>query len=237
MQSALHLGSLNINTNMSELYHSMSDSSFNDLSPHSLEQPQAGPAETHSGQAPERAAELDRGLMPSLLGYLEALLFVAPGETSPAQLAAALELPVSEIERGLTELEKLYAQEGPSRGLRLQRFRGRVQLTSAPETAAAIERFLGLESSSRLSRAALESLAIILYRQPVTRPQIDAIRGVNSDGVMKSLLLKGLVQEVGRMEAPGRPILYSATAECLQYFGLSSLGELPALELEEGGAG
>ncbi len=95
-----------------------------------------------------------------------------------------------------------------------------------------IEKFLGLEASSRLSRAALETLAIIFYRQPVTRPQIDAIRGVNSDGVLKSLLLKGLVQEVGRAEAAGRPILYSATAECLQYFGLSSLSELPPLDLD-----
>ncbi len=126
-----------------------------------------------------------------MLGYLEALLFVAPGEVSPAQLAATLELPLSEIERGLSELETLYTQEGPSRGLRLQRYRGRLQLTTAPEIAPYIERFLGLETSSRLSRAALETLAIILYRQPVTRPHIDSIRGVNSDGVLKSLLLKG----------------------------------------------
>jgi len=168
-----------------------------------------------------------------LLGYLEALLFVAPGETSPAQLAAALDLPLAEIESGLAELEALYNQEGPNRGLRLQRFRGRVQLVSAPHASASIERFLGLESTSRLSRAALETLAITLYRQPVTRPQVDAVRGVNSEGVLKSLMLKGLVQEIGRAEAPGRPILYSATAECLQYFGLSSLSELPPLNLEE----
>jgi segregation and condensation protein B len=148
-------------------------------------------------------------------------------------LAAALDLPLGEIERGLNELETLYTQEGPSRGLRLQRYRSRVQLTTAPEMAPYIERFLGLESSSRLSRAALETLAIILYRQPVTRPHIDSIRGVNSDGVLRSLLLKGLVQEVGRAEAPGRPILYSATSECLQYFGLSSLSELPPLDLED----
>ena len=89
-----------------------------------------------------------------------------------------------------------------------------------------------MEASSRLSRAALETLAIILYRQPVTRPQIEAVRGVNSDGVMKSLLIKGLIQEVGRAEAPGRPILYSATSEVLQHFGFSSLSELPPLGLE-----
>jgi segregation and condensation protein B len=170
----------------------------------------------------------------NLLACLEAILFVAPNPPTVAGLASILDLPLVQVEQGLKELEALYTQEGPTRGLRLQRYRDRVQLTTAPETATLVERFLGLEASSRLSRAALETLAIILSRQPATRPQIDAIRGVNSDGVLKSLLLKGLVQEVGRAEAPGRPILYSATAECLQYFGLSSLSELPPLNLEEG---
>jgi len=80
-----------------------------------------------------------------------------------------------------------------------------------PGNGPLVERFLGLEATSQLSRAALEALAIIAYQQPVTRPQVDAIRGVNSDGVLKSLLSKGLVQEVGRGEGPGRPILYSTT--------------------------
>lgn len=168
-----------------------------------------------------------------LLAYLEALLFVASGEVNPSQLAAALDLPQAAIESGLEELAQSYARKSSERGLRLQRYRGRVQLTSMPAAAPYIERFLGLESSSRLSRPALEALAIILYRQPVTRPQIDSIRGVNSDGVVRSLLIKGLIQEVGRLEAPGRPILYSATSECLQYFGLSSLADLPPLDLEE----
>jgi segregation and condensation protein B len=90
----------------------------------------------------------------------------------------------------------------------------------------------GLEAASRLSRAALETLAIVAYQQPVTRPEIDAIRGVNSDGVLKSLLSKGLVQEVGRAERPGRPILYSTTTDFLGYFGLSSLEELPPLSTD-----
>lgn len=182
----------------------------------------------------EQSGEAEMPLAPSLdlVAGLEALLFVAPDAVTPAQLAAALEAPLDEVEAGLNELEALYQQAVPARGLRLQRYRGRVQLTTAPDAAPAVERFLGLEASSRLSRAALETLAIILYRQPVTRPQIDAVRGVNSDGVLKSLLLKGLVQEVGRAEAPGRPILYSVTPECLQYFGLSSIAELPPLNLE-----
>jgi len=173
----------------------------------------------------------------NLLACLEALLFVAPGPVTPTQLATAIDLPTPEVEHGLDELETLYAQEGLRRGLRLQRFGGHLQLTTAPEIAPTIERFLGMEVSVRLSRASLETLAIVMYKQPVTRPQVDAIRGVNSDAVLKSLLLKGLVQEVGRAEAPGRPIVYSVTPECLQYFGLSSLAELPPLDLEKPGVG
>ena len=84
---------------------------------------------------------------------------------------------------------------------------------------------------SRLSRAALEALAIVAYQQPVTRPGVDAVRGVNSDGVIKSLLSKGLLQEAGRAEGPGRPILYGTTPQFLQHFGLNSLSELPLLNL------
>lgn len=168
----------------------------------------------------------------SLEARIESLLFVAPGAVTPAQLAAALDVPLMDVEQGLANLRARYETQPAEFGLRLQRHQGRVQLTSAPQAAAVIERFLGLESTSRLTRAALEALAIIAYQQPVTRPQIDAIRGVNSDGVLKNLLSKGLVQEVGRAEAPGRPILYGTTPEFLQYFGLNSLDEMPALHLE-----
>lgn len=169
----------------------------------------------------------------SLSARLEALLFVAAGAVTPAQLAAALEVSTNEVNQGLADLEAMYVAEGPRRGLRIQRHFGRVQLTTTAEAAPIVERFLGLEASSRLSRAALEALAIAAYQQPVTRPQIDAIRGVNSDGVLKSLLSKGLIQEIGRAEAPGRPILYSTTSDFLQYFGINSLEELPPLGLEE----
>jgi segregation and condensation protein B len=160
-----------------------------------------------------------------LTAWLEALLFVAPGPVNTAQLAAALELSTEEVEAGLDRLAEALLQTG----LRLQRHHNLVQLTTAPELAPLIERFLGLEATSRLSRAALETLAIIAYEQPATRPQVDAIRGVSSDGVLKSLLSKGLVQEVGRAEGPGRPILYNTTPDFLQHFGLDSLEELPAL--------
>jgi len=165
----------------------------------------------------------------SLNAQIEALLFVAPSAVSISQLATALGVTNRAVENSLEELEQSYQM----RGLRLQRHSGRIQMTSAPEAAEAIETFLGLEATSRLSSAALEALAIIAYQQPVTRPQVDAIRGVNSDGVMKNLLHKGLIQEVGRAEGPGRPIMYSTTPEFLGHFGLTSLGELPPLNLEE----
>lgn len=161
-----------------------------------------------------------------LLARLEALLFVAPGAVLPAQLADALEMTPREIEKALEDLEQSYS----GRGLRLQRHRGRLQLTTAPEYAMNVEKFLSLDATARLSQAALETLAIIAYQQPVTRPQIDSIRGVNSDGVMKSLLSKGLIEEGGRSEGPGRPILYTTTPDFLQHFGLSSLKELPPLD-------
>jgi segregation and condensation protein B len=160
---------------------------------------------------------------------LEALLFVSAEPVAPGQLAIVLDVSVAAVEQGLSQLDG----ELQARGLRLQRHGGRVQLTTAPELAFLVERFLGLEATSRLSRAALETLAIIAFQQPVTRPSVDAIRGVNSDGVLKSLLGKGLIQETGRAEGPGRPILYGTTPDFLQHFGLNSLSDLPPLNLVE----
>ena len=167
----------------------------------------------------------------SLAAKIEALLFVAFEPVTPGQLATALETTANQINNSLDELDASLQ----TRGLRLQRYSGRVQLTTAPETSEAIEHFLGLEATTKLSHAALETLAIIAYQQPVTRPQVDSVRGVNSDGVMRSLLSKGLIQEGGRAEGPGRPILYSTTPDFLQHFGLNSLTELPPLEKEENG--
>jgi segregation and condensation protein B len=160
---------------------------------------------------------------------IEGLLFVAAEPVAIANLAEALDVAPSMIEAALQELESALQ----ARGLRLQRHSGRVQLTTAPQLAATIERFLGLEATTHLSRAALETLAIIAYQQPVTHPQIDSIRGVNSDSMLKSLLNKGLIIESGRADGPGRPILYSTTPEFLQHFGLNSITELPSLEVAE----
>lgn len=166
----------------------------------------------------------------SLEARIEAILFVASSPISVGQLAEVLGVPGKEVDLGLQQLNQSL-QSG--RGLRLQRHEGGYQLTTAPEIAEEIEKFLGLEATARLSRAALETLAIIAYRQPITRPGVDSIRGVNSDGVIKSLLSKGLIQEIGRTEGPGRPILYGSTQDFLQHFGLNSLDDLPPFELLE----
>lgn len=162
-----------------------------------------------------------------LEGCLEAMLFAASGPVSTAQLAEAVKLPVAKINKALEMLETRYQNTG---GLSLQWQSGKVQLTSAPRMGLLIERFLGLEMVTRMSKAAVETLAVICYKQPVTRPYIDSIRGVNSDGVLKTLLNKGFIQEVGRSDGPGRPIMYGTTSEFLQFFGLSSLKDLPQLE-------
>lgn len=160
---------------------------------------------------------------------LESILFVASGPASVARLASALEISAAATRTLLRDLEGVYQQ----RGLRLQWSSDDVQLTTAPEASSVVERFLGLEATSRLSQAALEVLAIVAYMQPATRPQIDQIRGVNSDGALRTLLSKGLIEEVGRQETPGRPILYGTTLTFMQHFGLGSLVELPPIRDEE----
>jgi segregation and condensation protein B len=156
---------------------------------------------------------------------VESLLFVADEPARVDHLAQSLEVSAREVKEVLEEL----ASEYRHRGLRLQFKDGRVQMVTAPEAAPVIERFLGLQLSSKLSPAALETLAIIAYRHPITRPQIDAIRGVNSDSVVRGLLAKGLIEEVGRLDQAGRPILYAPTFAFLQHFGLESLDQLPPL--------
>ena len=157
---------------------------------------------------------------------LESLLFVADAPVAVSQLARVLEVEVKCIEEALERLRVEYSQ----RGLRVQRRGERVQVVTAPDAAPYIERFLGLQLSGKLSTAALETLAIIAYQQPVTRAQIEGVRGVNCDGVLRTLARKGLIEETGRLEQAGRPILYGTTFEFLQYFGLQDLAELPPLE-------
>ena len=158
-----------------------------------------------------------------LKSLVESLLFVADRPVPVSDIAQAIEAGVDEVESALQSL----AAEYQERGIRLQRKGDQVQMVSAPEAGPHIERFLGLEISGRLSVAALETLSIVAYRQPVTRAQIDAIRGVQSDGVLRSLVRRGLVEQLGRAPTVGRPHLFGTTFEFLQQFGLQELNELP----------
>jgi len=164
------------------------------------------------------------------IAKLETLLFVSSGVTSVSQLASSLQISEEVTLSLLNKLDEHYKKQ---HGIRLQCINNRYQLTSASEFSQLVESFLGLEVTSRLTQPALEALAIIAYNQPTTRPEVDGIRGVNSDGVIKSLLTKGLIEELGRSEAPGRPILYGVTSEFLQHFGLDSLQQLPPVNMEE----
>jgi segregation and condensation protein B len=167
-----------------------------------------------------------------LAAMVESLLFVSSEPAPISRLAEALEVSVDQIEEVLVDL-KASTVDDMARGLRIQRKGDKVQLTTRPECAPYVEKFLGLALSGRLSKPALETLAIIAYQQPITRPEIEMIRGVNCDGVIQTLLSKGLIEEVGRLETAGRPIQYGTTFAFLQHFGLRSLDELPPLKFEE----
>ena len=164
---------------------------------------------------------------PTARQLIESLLFVAGEPVTVAQLARATTLQLDTVELALAELTAACYE----RGVRVQREGERVQLVSAPAAAPVIARFLGVEASSRLSPAALEVLAITAYRQPLTRAQIEAIRGVDSSGVIRALLARDLIAEAGRVETVGRPILYTTTTNFLRQFGLTKLADLPPVDL------
>lgn len=182
------------------------------------------PSTLNDGTVAEGLPEKEPAANP-LLSLVESLLFVASEPVSIERLATALEVPLEEVEEALVIL----AQEYSGRGLRLQRRGRRVQMVTAPEAADPVRRFLGLELSGKLSPAAMESLAIIAYRQPITRAQVEAIRGVNSDSTIRTLVNRGLIEELGRLDQPGRPISYGTTFDFLQQFGLTSIEQLPPL--------
>lgn len=172
-----------------------------------------------------------RGTLLPLTAVLESLLFVADEPVEAGQLAKALEISPNVVAAGLERLELLYRREG--RGLRLLELDDRLQLVTLPAAAGAIEDFLNLDLTTRLSGPALETLAVIAYRQPVTRAQVESVRGVDCSGVLRSLLQRGLIEEAGRLETVGRPILYGVTDLFMQHFGLTGLDELPELDLED----
>ena len=161
---------------------------------------------------------------------IEAILFVAGEPVCVEDLAHALDLTVSELSAALDQLRDEYDLD--ARGVRLARFGDSVQLTTRAEYAPYIERLLQPVQKQSLSQAAMETLSIIAYRQPVTKAEIEAVRGVKCDYSVSSLLYKELICEMGRRESLGRPILYGTTTKFLQHFGIESLNELPPMKLE-----
>ncbi len=160
---------------------------------------------------------------PALPQILESLLFVSEGPTEVKRLEQVLEVERQELEQAIETL----TTQCHSRGLRVQRHGDALQLVTAPEAAPYVERFLGFQGSAKLSPAALETLAIIAYEQPVTRARIEAVRGVNCDRALATLQARNLICEVGRLETVGRPVLFGTTFEFMEYFGLESLSQLP----------
>ena len=173
------------------------------------------------------------------LRALEALLFVSDEPVPAVVLGQALEIDRREAEELCEQLARAY--EDRSAGIVLRNVAGGWRLTTHPDAAPVVERFVLSSRHARLTKAALETLSIIAYKQPVTRHQISAIRGVNSDGVLRALTDRGLVAEVGREETPGRPALFGTTPDFLERLGLPSLSALPPLgpllgRAAEGGA-
>ncbi|MEK8127453.1 SMC-Scp complex subunit ScpB [Paenibacillus filicis] len=172
---------------------------------------------------------MDFGQMKSVI---EGLLFVAGDEGLDArQLAEVLEQETAFITELVLDLQADMKREG--RGLQIVQMAGTFQLTTVPEHAAYFERLAYSPSRSSLSQAALETLAIVAYRQPITRVEIEEIRGVKADRALQTLVAKDLIQEVDRADAPGRPILYGTTKPFLDYFGLATLTDLPETSLFE----
>lgn len=167
----------------------------------------------------------DEQMVAELAAAIESILFVSGRPLERAELRKLLDIDEENLTQSLQTLE--HELENHRRGIRLQRLGEQVQLVTAPENARYIAALLGLPMSAKLTSAAMETLAVISYRQPVTRAQIEATRGVNSDRALASLIQHGLVVEVGRAQTVGRPTLFGTTPEFLQQFGLTKLEQLP----------
>jgi len=159
---------------------------------------------------------------------IEALLFISGEPVSPADLKGVVEASDAEIKQLLDELISTYGERNG--GLLVIEIANGYQMIANPGYAASIRKFTNTAVSNKLSVPALETLAIIAYNQPIIKAEIEQIRGVNSDGVVKTLLDKRLVKMMGRKEVPGKPLLYGTTREFLQYFGLKDLTELPSIK-------
>ena len=177
---------------------------------------------THPGGAPE-VAEDNR--QQHLASIVESLIFVSDKPLSLQQLGTLLgESDLAPVRAAVASVEEHYAQ----RGIQLHQVAGGFQFRSAPQNATWVQKLLA-QKPVRLSRALLETLAIVSYRQPITRPEIDDIRGVDSGGTLKTLMERSLVRILGKKEEPGRPMLYGTTKEFLEFFNLRDLKDLPTL--------
>lgn len=165
-----------------------------------------------------------RSTNPDLVAALEALLFVADRPLTTGELAELAEVPSATVTEALGTL----AATLEGRGIRVQQLDDAWQLTTAPEVADRVRRYAE-RTEGRLSPAAVEALAVVAYRQPATRGDVERVRGVDSESVIRSLLHRRLITEAGRRDTPGRPILYRTTFTFLERFGMESLEELPVL--------
>lgn len=168
---------------------------------------------------------------------IEAILFIAGAPLSADKLKGLFEeAAVEQIDAQLAQLREDY--DGRASGIMLAEVAGGYQLATRPEQAAWIRKFRSVKVSAKLSRPALETLAIVAYKQPITRTEVEQIRGVNIGGIMRNLMERRLVKIVGKKDVPGKPMLYGTTQDFLQYFGLKDLSALPTLkefqELEAG---
>lgn len=165
------------------------------------------------------------------VGIVEAILFVTGDAVEKKEICRAMEITEGELEETLDALESGY--DFDRRGLRLLRFGAHVQLATRPDYAPYVEKLLQPVQKQSLSQAVMETLAVIAYRQPVTKAEIELVRGVKCDYSVQSLLTKGLIAEVGRKEALGRPILYGTTDAFLRHFCISSVSELPEIDFSK----
>lgn len=166
-----------------------------------------------------------------LFSIIESLLFVSGDPLSPIEISKVIDLPINETLSVLKELALNYDEE--DRGINLISINGNFQLVTKNENSIYIQKLLKKNTRQSLSQASLESLAIIAYKQPITKIEIDEIRGVKSESAIQRLIEKNLIEETGRADAPGRPILYGTTDEFLRHFALGELNELPSIELFE----
>ena len=162
---------------------------------------------------------------------IEAILFASGEPVKAAKLAAVLQTDIDTVKNAAELLRYNYDTE--LRGVMLIEIDGGYQICSRPEYYDFIKEILGEQRRQALSNAAMEALAIVAYKQPITRGQIEYIRGVNSDGAINRLIERDLIEEVGRLDAPGRPILYATTQNFLRCFGLKNPQDLPSVDLGE----